>query len=62
MHHETQETPLKPWSQPSTYRIKAVDRNRKPKAQFTRYNLSSNRLLNRFDNRLNVCLHDTTGY
>jgi len=29
-----------------------------PKAPFTRYNLLSNG----FDNRLNVCIHDTTGY
>ena len=28
-----------------------------PKAPFTRYNLLSNR----FDNQLNVCIHDTTG-
>jgi len=31
------------------------------KAPFTRYNLFSNRLSSRFDNRLNVCIHDTTG-
>jgi len=29
------------------------------KAPFTRYNLLSNRLSNRFDNQLNVCRHDT---
>ena len=29
----------------------------KPRLQFTRYNLLSNR----FDNRVNVCIHDTTG-
>jgi len=28
---------------------------------FTRYNLLSNRLWNPFDNRLNVCMHSTTG-
>jgi len=34
-----------------------------PEAPFTRYNLLSNRLSNRFDNRVNVCIHDrpTTG-
>ena len=31
------------------------------KAPFTRYNLLSNRLSIRFDNRVNVCIHDTTG-
>jgi len=31
------------------------------KAPFTRYNLLSNRLSKRFDNQLNVCIHDTTG-
>jgi len=31
------------------------------KAPFTRYNLLSKRLSNRFDNPLNVCIHDTTG-
>jgi len=31
------------------------------KAPFTRYNLLLNRLSNRFDNRVNVCIHDTTG-
>ena len=31
------------------------------KAPFTRYNLLSHRLSNRFDNRVNVCIHDTTG-
>ena len=33
------------------------------KAPFTRYNLLSNRLSSRFDNRvaLNVCIHNTTG-
>jgi len=31
------------------------------KAPFTRYNLLSNRLSGRFDNRVNVCIHDTTG-
>ena len=31
------------------------------KAPFTRYNLLLNRLSERFDNRLNVCTHDTTG-
>jgi len=30
-------------------------------APFTPYNLLSNRLSNWFDNRLNVCIHDTTG-
>jgi len=28
---------------------------------FTRYSRLSNRLSNGFDNRLNVCIHDTTG-
>jgi len=28
---------------------------------FTRYNRLSNRLYNGFDNRLNVCIHNTTG-
>jgi len=31
------------------------------KAPFTRYNLLSNRLSNRFGNRVNVCIHETTG-
>jgi len=31
------------------------------KAPFTRYNLLSYRLSDRFDNRLDVCLHDTVG-
>jgi len=31
------------------------------KAPFTRYNLLSNRLSNGFDNRVNVCMNDTTG-
>jgi len=31
------------------------------KAPFTRYNLLSNWLSNRFDNWVNVCIHDTTG-
>ena len=31
------------------------------KAPFTRFNLLSNRLSMRFDNRVNVCIHDTTG-
>ena len=30
-------------------------------APFTRYNLLTNKLSNRFDNWLNVCIHDTTG-
>jgi len=30
------------------------------KDPFTRYNLLSNRLWNRFNNRLTVCIHDTT--
>jgi len=30
-------------------------------APFTRYNLLSNQLSIRFDNRVNVCIHDTTG-
>jgi len=32
-----------------------------PQAPFTRYSLLSNRLSNRFYNRLNVCIHDTAG-
>jgi len=31
------------------------------KAPFTRYNLLSNWLSNPFDNRVNVCIHNTTG-
>ena len=31
-----------------------------PDTPFTRYNRLSNRLSNGFDNRLNVCIHDTT--
>jgi len=31
------------------------------KTPFTRYNRLSNGLYNRFDNRLNVCIHDTAG-
>ena len=34
--------------------------NTQTKVPFTRYNLLSNWSSNQFDNRVNVCIHDTT--
>jgi len=42
--------------QPAVYTIQPVDN-----WLYTRYSRLSNRLSNWFDNRLNVCIHDTTG-
>jgi len=44
-----------------TNSVKAQSKVHYTKAPFTRYNLSSNRLSNGFDNWVNVCIHDTTG-
>jgi len=47
----------------STFRARRQNRQLvcNSKAPFTRYSLLSNRLYNWFDNRVNVCIHDTTG-
>ena len=44
-----------PWQQYSS----SSNNSNSCKTPFTRYNLLSNRLSIRFDNRLNVCIHDT---